>query len=421
MRMNRRSLRAFLLGATLIVASPAHSAAPILLSAPDTANTADIAIVMVHGLKGNPRTSFGNWPAIIAADPVPLRTGRTLSSFAVYGVDYESSFESTSVIEEIAGSVANDLFASEIFDRHRHVIFVSHSLGGLVVGRVLAIWHDQNQQLLINRTLGVALLGVPSGGSPIADLATKYGADDIAELLGLNGQLVEELKTDSGSYLIGLENGVIALKQRRDRGDPRRFTPILLCAYETQAEIPILRRLGIDTRIVDRIYAATSVCDERAQAIDVRHTEMNKPTSSGDSLHLWFRSFLDKAIAASEREVLVELTTGPLRPDQTLHHRVATLNSGLSPTRRDPATLLPVNPERIDFADPVAEERSRTLALRGGPFGGPTKLAAMRRVAEWNSCVVVEAAPNGMTITLDIADTEACTGGLEVCRGLPCE
>ena len=89
--------------AVLTLASAGFSTAlarePILLSAPSTANTADRALVLFHGLLGSPRQSFGKIPQLIASDDLELAGHGKLSDFAVYAVDYEADFTSQATLE----------------------------------------------------------------------------------------------------------------------------------------------------------------------------------------------------------------------------------------------------------------------------------------------------------------------------------
>ena len=48
------------------------AAEPVLLSDSAKVMDQDRALVFVHGLRGNPNDSFGNWPQIIAADQTDL-------------------------------------------------------------------------------------------------------------------------------------------------------------------------------------------------------------------------------------------------------------------------------------------------------------------------------------------------------------
>ena len=231
--------RAIFIG--LLITGLAQEAAranePILLSDPNKAETSDRALVLVHGLLGSPAQSFGNWPQIIAADKTPLPGHGRFSEIAIYAVDFEADFESRGTLEDVAKGVADDLAASPIFQRHRHVWFVAHSMGGLVLKRTMALWKLQGKTVLLDRLMGIGMLGVPSAGAPLADMAAAAGAAEVARLFGWNGSLVNDLTTDAGQrYLDALENDWIAVKGLRDSGPIRRFTPLVYCGYETKPE-----------------------------------------------------------------------------------------------------------------------------------------------------------------------------------------
>jgi hypothetical protein len=261
-------------------ASVVGATEPVLLSGQETVTNADRALVLVHGLLGAPRESFARWPYIIGTDQSELPGHGKLSDFAIYAVDYEADFETRATLEDIAGGVANDLAASPIFKRHRHVWFVAHSLGGLVLKRTFSLWQLQGKTILIDRVMGVAMLGVPSAGAPLADLAGKAGVSDLASWLGWNGGLVQDLTTDSGErYLDSLETNWMAIRANRDNSPVRRFTPKISCGYETKPESWFLAQLGEDYgTIVPKLFAGSS-CDDR-RGFPVAHTQLPKPTAA---------------------------------------------------------------------------------------------------------------------------------------------
>ncbi len=428
---------AFLL---LVSASGTFGAEPKLLSNNATADTADRAIVFIHGLLGSAEASFESWPAIIARDGTELPDHGKLSDFAVYSVNYEADFRSQAKLDEIAVGVARDLAASQIFRRHRHVWLVAHSMGGLVLKRTLTLWRQERKELLIGRILAVGLLGVPSAGSPLADLAKEYGVGSLAKTFGWNGELLKDLTTNSGSYLISLETSWEGLKRARDTELQRRFTPIIYCGYEEKPEVSdatVLwkRMLGygvnsiIDTTVVPRLFSSTA-CDER-RGFSVRHTDLIKPKNASDSVHVWLRNLINISITQGMHESRVELGTRPPSPranvtsasiDFNMYDRVKKINLGLEPRNLDLQTGLPINPERIIFSDNSSEARAKSLVLRSGPFVGSTLLSAWQLAASENTCLKVGNSINRLTIILTIGSaTVQCTGGARVCAGQSCD
>ncbi|EHK54478.1 esterase/lipase family protein [Allomesorhizobium alhagi] len=429
----------FSLLALLTYIQTSFAVEPKLLSAPATAQNADRALIFVHGLLGAAEGSFANWPEIIADDDTELPGHGKLSDFAVYSVDYQADFLSQAKLDEVAVGVSRDLAASQIFRRHRHVWLVAHSMGGLILKRSLTLWVQERKELLIDRIMAVGLLGVPSNGAPLADLVKKHGIDRIALTFGWNGALLEDLTTNSGSYLTSLETNWEGLKRNRDTGEPRRFTPVISCGYEEKPQLAGSDWWGgrvwdalvgsvIDSTVVPDLFAKTACHDRRH--FSVRHTDLIKPTDQNDTVHVWLRNLIITSITKGASENRVELSTRPPsarsseatgRVDFNLYDRVATLNQGHDVRNLDQQTGLSTHPERIVFANSPSEEQANSLVLRGGPFLGSTLLDAWYAAAAKNTCLKVEASVDRLKIILAVdGKTVQCSGGAMVCKGQSC-
>jgi triacylglycerol esterase/lipase EstA (alpha/beta hydrolase family) len=412
---------------------PASAAEPKLLSDATKVGDADRALVFVHGLLGSPTGAFGDWPLLIARDQTELPDHGRMSDLAIYAVDYAADFQTRTKLDDVAVGVARDLAASQIFRRHRHVWFVAHSMGGLVLKRVMNLWALEQKSLLIDRIAATVLLGVPSAGAPLADLAQSYGVGNVATAFGWDGALLADLTTGGGSYLDGLETDWTALRRSRDTGLQRRFTPIYACGFETKPEIdrgfwsivlPMFFGATSDIAvIVPKLFAGS--CEER-RAFPVKHTELIKPKTDGDAVYSWLRDLIVRSIVAGGQEMRVEITTGPPLLEagiitSNLAGRIAFMNEELDSANYDRATGLPKNPERIIFADDKSAQLAQRLVLRDGNFHGSTKLAAWQRVAASNTCLVVGWPPNRLTVILTVKDEVIeCPGGATVCRGKSC-
>lgn len=397
---------------------------PILLSAAKTADTADRALVLVHGLLGSPTQSFGKWPQLIAADNTPLPGHGRYSDFAIYAVDYEADFTSRGTLEDVAKGVADELAVSPIFRRHRHVWFVTHSMGGLVLKRTLALWKLQGKTVLLDRILGIGMLGVPSAGAPLADLAASGRADEVARLFGWNGGLVRDLTTDEGQrYLDSLENDWMAVKATRDSGAVRRFTPIIDCGYETKPESRVLElALGTQYGIIVPKLFATSACDDK-RGFPVSHTQLPKPEDSGSPVYGWLRDLVMRSATAALQEQRDTITTASDVPSY-LAGRVDRSNEDLEPANLDRATALPREPERIEFADDRSRQLAEKLVLRSGPFFGSTKSELYEAIDKRNTCIDAKMSPNRLLITLSIREAQitACRNGQAfVCGNQACD
>jgi triacylglycerol esterase/lipase EstA (alpha/beta hydrolase family) len=91
-------------------------------------------VVFVHDIFGDADGTWRYsasvyWPRLLLADEVFLDSD-------VYVASYSSpSFGNTMNVDEVVASLNNRLVSDEVFSEHREVVFVCHSLGGLVVQR----------------------------------------------------------------------------------------------------------------------------------------------------------------------------------------------------------------------------------------------------------------------------------------------
>jgi pimeloyl-ACP methyl ester carboxylesterase len=405
----------------------AMAAEPRLLSDQSRVGDADRALVFIHGLLGSPSDSFGQWPTIIASDPSVLPGHGKLSDFAVYAVDYEADFSSRTKLDDVALGVAHDLAASQIFKRHRHIWIVAHSMGGLVLKRTIALWKLEDRLGLVDRVLGVGMLGVPSAGAPLARLAKSYGVGEIATTFGWNGDLLKDLTSDSGSYLDSLETDWLSVKTARNRAPERRFTPVISCGFETKPEVDrgfwtsplffvlgkVLQKEDIDT-IVPKLFTS-SICDEK-RSFPTKHTALIKPKDQNDSIHVWLRDLIEKSIDLAEREQRVAVTAPPTAGvaepiNFNLADRINFLNQGRNQG----------NPEILEFADDNSRQAASSLVLRGGSFSGLTNLDAWQAAAATNKCLSISHAGNRMKITFAVKNDLVQCRGYKVCSGQTCD
>src|SRR5262249_58808322 len=104
-----------------------------------------------------------SWPALLQSDKRRFAgTPPPLSDWAVYAVDYRRVYASDNNVNEGARQIGGLVRASGILARHNHVWFVTHSLGGILVKRMLLIFNSEHRDLALSRVAGVFFLGVPA-------------------------------------------------------------------------------------------------------------------------------------------------------------------------------------------------------------------------------------------------------------------
>jgi hypothetical protein len=124
------------------------------------------ALVFVHGLGGDAVKTWTNrsgvyWPRLVANDP-------ELADYDVYVYAYETTPTGECLgVPDLATQMRTRLVSDRVFETHDRVIFVSHSLGGLVVREMLSTFDE-----LVPKTPLLLFYGTPGHGAELARWAS---------------------------------------------------------------------------------------------------------------------------------------------------------------------------------------------------------------------------------------------------------
>lgn len=238
----------------------------------------DVDIVFVHGLKGDCYKTWkaGNttepWPKTLL--PLELGTARILTYSYDSTVTGKGDVPSQNRISNHAQNLLAALATLRQNDdtSERPIIFVCHSLGGLVCQDALVMAHERAQQHLediANFTRGVIFLGTPHRGSSLAK---------IGELVSRSYGMIKETNTDIVRVLTEdsevrarIQDGFLSLIKMRSKNEASMID--ITCFYE---ELPT-KRLGL---IVPKHSAILP--GYTAIAIHRNHAEMTKFSSSDE-------------------------------------------------------------------------------------------------------------------------------------------
>ncbi|KAK0643747.1 hypothetical protein B0T16DRAFT_459858 [Cercophora newfieldiana] len=145
----------------------------LVLSSPVQAD-----IVFVHCINGDPSRTWvardGDGPHDWTADSGFLPT--MLPLCRIYTFRWNASvvhYNSDADINNVASALLwqLDLVRQLPEEKHRKLIFVAHSLGGLLVQRALTLDDRvQGRKLIQDSTVGIVFLGTPHGGSQLANI-----------------------------------------------------------------------------------------------------------------------------------------------------------------------------------------------------------------------------------------------------------
>ena len=190
-----------------------------------------VDVVFVHGLNGHPYDTWTSekskifWPGDLLPPIVDEEGARIL----VYGYDANVTSFADGVSKDKIHNHAEGLVAELCANRRiqkateRPIIFVAHSLGGLVIKRALiyssGIRNTKTEHLrsIFVSTYGILFLGTPHKGSDIAEWGSRleWICDAVLpkKLIDSQPQLVNALKANSET-LQNIDRGFIQIASR---------------------------------------------------------------------------------------------------------------------------------------------------------------------------------------------------------------
>ncbi len=282
-------------------------------------------IVFVHGLHGD-RTSWraangAYWPDLVKTDPRFAYSDVVVAEYP----SPASNGKMSSV--QLADTLWNGLRQQHVWE-HREVVFVAHSLGGLLVEEML-LRHPADAA----KVRFVVSYGTPHEGSVVARVASLYDKDP----------LLNDLSDAS-------DNAFLTHLEEQWRGSPAVNGIHRFCAYEDQDTVAadgFIRYLKPHTRVVS-YFSATYGCDVTTppREIPADHIHMIKPLDRNAPAYDFFRRVyrdnpvLEDQIATRDNvihglEAKCDQTNAdadlqvPVALDPTLHERVISATASL--------------------------------------------------------------------------------------------
>lgn len=264
-------------------------------------------IVFIHGILGNPDDTFrseraqSDWPQMLAEDHSLNQAVRTLV------VGYMSRpLERASNIHEIATRLQTRLRDRDIFHQFDKVIFVTHSMGGLIAKEML-LQIQRDDPALLSKVAGIFFLATPSGGSDLADMA---------KWLSSNPQFRDMESEDFNTYLQTIEDEWQAMLRRRNNDSPY---PKSFCAYE---------KLPVGNIVVVPRTRSQFGCDEREIAFDRTHIDLVKPENTQDDVYQYVVTRIKKLLR--DEYVGLRVSVALLSPEGQRIPLSAAMHSGES-------------------------------------------------------------------------------------------
>ena len=216
------------------------------------------AVVFVHGIFGSKNTwgsGTSAFPELLASDPAFSAT-TDVFTFRYYSPQFGSSASVPQLVSELRGALEDQGVL-----QHKHLIFVSHSMGGIIVRQFLV-----THTYLANKVALLYFYATPTNGSDAAVIARK---------ISFNSQLRALLPYDSSDLLQSISD-------QWDAQDSLRRIPSH-CAYET---------LPTDGVLVVSAASARALCNRQTDAISANHVSIVKPDGRDDPRYTRFATAL---------------------------------------------------------------------------------------------------------------------------------
>jgi pimeloyl-ACP methyl ester carboxylesterase len=298
-------------------------------------------IVFVHGIFGDGTSTWTNadtkkyWPDLLTTDDVFAKTD-------IYVHSYFTPFLTQSyTIDQLIENMRAVFDKDAIFTSHEEVIFLCHSMGGLIVRGYLKRYQENAKKVPF-----IYFFSTPTDGSHIAQMTA---------LLSANPQLGGMVPIDSNEYLLGMQKDWRAMTARI----------LSVCAYEM-----------LDTykfRIVDE-RSATSLCDGPVTPFAKDHIQIVKPSGSDDLIYSVFqRAYQTRPPSPGSQlifEAVVPMDVHPGQKVSVVVPRSSVSESGasnkgvISIIARPPAVEAPTNRATNQTIHPDSKKKGRQEPAR---------------------------------------------------------
>ena len=229
------------------------------------------AVVFIHGYTGARETWTNGqayWPALLASD------SDLKDRLDIYSVVYDSLLFSGPPIREVVADLEKELDALMVQKRYAKVIFICHSLGGIVARQYLLHVNSRYGHTALGRFRLVITLGTPMQGSSLSRLARWASSNEQLRVLG-------PIRTNDYLQLVIDTVRDFAAKHEA-MGCPSLK---VFAAYEELGVTPV----GI---VVDRQSATLDASEIKGFNRD--HISLPKPVGTNDEVYAWAkRSMVD--------------------------------------------------------------------------------------------------------------------------------
>jgi protein SERAC1 len=234
-------------------------------------------VVFVHGLGGHPQKTWH--PAEKTDNDSWLYwLGKDLTDLGIWTFGYKAEFSDWKGKAMPRFDQARNLFSSlqnEQLGEDKPLIFVTHSLGGLLVKEVLRLADTYDKREFIDKIQGIVFLATPHNGSHLANTVGILG-----NILRTTVS-VEELEANN-PWLRDLD---VWYRQKVNNPNYQIATTVYYEAWNT---------LGY--KVVDEGSADPKLLDVMPVPVEADHITIAKPSSRNHSVYKGVKNFVQKQL-----------------------------------------------------------------------------------------------------------------------------
>jgi hypothetical protein len=293
----------------------------------------EVAVVFVHGVLSSSdagwRNEHGNtWPAL-------LKEGLGDTAIAIYTYTYNTSLGSGGYSIDNAADVLQTLFNLDGLARFRHVVFVCHSMGGIVARRFLVRRHYEYPDI----DFSFFLVASPTQGSDFANWLAPIG-----KLLG-HAQVDALRVSQTNPWLTSLNSDFAGIvESRRIRGRE---------LVEDKSIFPVA---GLFRKAIVNPLSAGGLFPDPLKIPASDHFSISKPDGQDALQHRVLLAFIQKILESTRRaeSARVAPTTIHLANPQTTAATATQHPSLVNLQSLQELILLATEAEKVAFIQAIA-------------------------------------------------------------------
>lgn len=240
-------------------------------------------IIFVHGLGGDAWSTWHPEESKTDKNFWPMWLGNDFPQCGIWSVAYEVEPTrwkkgSTMPLVQRADNIIDLVELDEIGERP--VIFITHSMGGLLVKQILRNANDsvnESWQRIVEETIGIVYLSTPHSGAGIASWMKYIGG------ILRTSVSVEELEAHN-PQLLNLNDYC------RDNEKINKIPIIVYCENEKTAGVIV----------VDQTSANPGVAGVKPIVVDENHITISKPDSPDNRIYRRVKKFIRECLSKSE-------------------------------------------------------------------------------------------------------------------------